>query len=400
VAPEPTRPEDTPYDALALPANGTVRVQRASDSWPVHWVLRDGNGAVAGSGAAWPPAQGTTVVRIARRAAVGAAPAAPLAWRPAQGGRRVLLVILDCGDWRFLQHGRARGELPFFEALATEGERGVLTSQPPFTAVAVHSIAQPGERGTAGVLGVLHQLGAEVAGLEFVRVNPAAPIAWVLPGSADLFGTLGAGPLRVANLLHSHGALQVGAHGEVVGPEGARDELQLEAARPLRADETALFGNVDQQVQRELLGTIAADFDATDRLLQPGGPDVILLRVASLDLLTHQTFARTAAAGQDDGNELLFHLYRYLDARLRRVQQELDGNDVLLVMSDHGAHTALQHDPRAIFLAGGASVPAGRLPGQPDLRGIPRLLADLVGVRTDWPATGIEVPAPAPTPIP
>jgi len=146
------------------------------------------------------------------------------------------------------------------------------------------------------------------------------------------------------------------------------------------------------------LATIAADFDDTTALLRRDAADVVLLRVASLDLLTHSTFPSTTRAGQDDGNALLFHLYRYMDARLRELQGALDGNDVLIVMSDHGAHTALQHDRRAVFLMAGAEVAAGRLAGQPDLRGVPRLLAELlrVPVPAVWPETGLAPPPPAP----
>jgi hypothetical protein len=287
----------------------------------------------------------------------------------------------------------ARAELPVFARLVAQGTRAVLDSEPPFTAVAVRTLAEPGARGAEGVLGVLHQLGAEVAGLEFVRANPAAPLGWVLPGGAGLFDTIGAGPLRAVNLLHSHGGLQVGIHGEVVGPHGARSTSQPVLERELRPEEAAIAGRVSA-VDARLLRTIAADFDVTTRLAREvgteGGADLVMLRVASLDLLTHENFPATAAPGQDDGGTVLARTYRYVDRRLGELAGALDGNDVLIVMSDHGAHTALQHDPRALFVAWGGGVPAGRVAGQPELRGVPRLLADLLGVRTAWPATGIE----------
>jgi phosphopentomutase len=79
-----------------------------------------------------------------------------------------------------------------------------------------------------------------------------------------------------------------------------------------------------------------------------------------------------------------------MDRRLGEIYGALDGNDVLVVMSDHGIRTALQHDPQAIFLAAGGGIGPGRLPGQPEIRGVPRMIADYFGVDTSWPATGVE----------
>jgi hypothetical protein len=58
-------------------------------------------------------------------------------------------------------------------------------------------------------------------------------------------------------------------------------------------------------------------------------------------------------------------------------------------MSDHGIRTAMEHDRAALFVATGAGVPVGRASGNPSLRGVARVLADLLGVETAWPETGI-----------
>ncbi|HEV8631981.1 MAG TPA: alkaline phosphatase family protein, partial [Thermoanaerobaculia bacterium] len=209
----------------------------------------------------------------------------------------------------------------------------------------------------------------------------------------------GAGDLRAVNLLHSYGGLQVGRHGEMSGPHGARSVVPLAARRPLRPGEQALLVAADATAQ-PLLQEMAADFDSAVTLARPDGPDLVLLRVASLDLLTHGNFPATAAGGQNDGRPTLFAVYRYMDRRLGELYDALDGNDVLVVMSDHGIRTALQHDPQAMFVAVGASVPAGRLPDEPELRGVPRMIADFFGLASAWPATGIErwVPGRQPRP--
>lgn len=47
----------------------------------------------------------------------------------------------------------------------------------------------------------------------------------------------------------------------------------------------------------------------------------------------------------------------------------------------------MQHEEDAIFAVLGEGVPAARAPGTPALRGIPRTIASMFGVTTDWPHT-------------
>ena len=74
---------------------------------------------------------------------------------------------------------------------------------------------------------------------------------------------------------------------------------------------------------------------------------------------------------------------------VRGVKTALDADDVLVVMSDHGIRTSLQHDTRAIFIAAGATISPGKIPGAPDIRGVGRMLANLLGVEVSWPETGL-----------
>jgi len=71
------------------------------------------------------------------------------------------------------------------------------------------------------------------------------------------------------------------------------------------------------------------------------------------------------------------------------VHELLDEDDIFIVMSDHGIRTAMEHSRFAFFVVTGPGVPRGRATGEPDLRGVSRVLADLFGVATDWPETGV-----------
>ena len=281
----------------------------------------------------------------------------------------------------------------YLQKMIEAGYRAVLESDPPFTAAALEAIVAPGGSSAASFLGLVHQLGVELAGLSGIGENPFAGLDWLLPRREDLFARVGAGELSAANLLFAHGAVRAGRHSQITGPWGRRQTLALASSeRDLNTDERRRWpalASLDAERDRIHLRTIAAEFDNAAAIVREGEVDLLALRIEPLDILTHAHFVEVASDGQDNGRGLLFSVYRYIDARLAEVHSELDADDVLIVMSDHGIRTAMQHSPDAMFVAAGAGVPVGRATGSPALRGVPRVLADLLGVPCDWPDSGL-----------
>lgn len=406
VTPQPDAPLDAPYERHPLPASGVLHLDRAVGLAPQRWVLRDADDRVIASGTVAPRAGETRTVRIVARAAARAAEPSALSRLAGDGHRRVGLVLLDCGDWRIVQYLRARGELPTLDALLEVGYRAVLDSDPPLTAAALEALVWPSRRGDASTVGTVHRLGIELSGLASIGENPFDFLSWVLPESRDLFSVIGSGERSAANLLLAHGGIRAGRHGEVTGPDGLHERLPMgRSARDLDAAErdrwpqlAALARTAGSERDALHVRTIAAELDAATEILRAREVDLLALRVEALDLLTHAHFAQTVGDGQDDGRGLLFSVYRYLDARLFEVNAALDADDVLIVMSDHGIRTSMEHSRHAIFAAVGAGVPRGRAPGRPALRGVSRVVAELLDVATDWPDTGVagwsgELPA-------
>jgi hypothetical protein len=392
VSPEPGAPVDAGYASFAMPERGELPIERSPGIAPLRWVWQDAQGAVLASGTASPLSGESRRIEIQARE-----PRTPhreeLARRPGDGHRRVSVILLDCGDWRIVQYLRARGELPILDALVRSGTSGVLESNPPLTAAALEAIVWPDRRSAASFAGIVHQLGTELAGLASIGENPFEALAWLLPEERDFFSVVGAGDLSAANLLFAHGGMHGGRHSEVTGPDGARRRVSLgSSARDLDASERAGFpglAGVRAARDRAHLRTIAAQMDTAEALVAARELDLFALRIESLDLLTHAHFAEAVQDGQDDGNRLLFDVYRYLDARLRGLQAALDADDLLVVMSDHGIRTAMEHDENALFILTGPGVPVARLAGTPSLRGVPRALAQLLGVETAWPDAGL-----------
>ncbi len=392
VSPAPGEPMDAPYAVHRLGEAGALVIERALDEAPLRWLLRDAAGRTLASGTSDLTPGEERIVAIAPQPP-RERPAHALRRRPADGRRRVAALVLDCADWRIASYLLARGELPVLEALLAAGHRAVLHSQPPLTAAAMDSLVFPLRRGGRSFVGLLHQAGTELAGLASVGENPLEPLAWLLPEASDLFSVVGAGPRSAANLLFAHGGIRAGRHGRVTGPDGRRSRVALGAAArdldPSERERWPLLASVRAERDAIHLRTIAAELDAARDLARAGEFDLLLLRVEPLDILTHAHFAEAVRGGQDDGARLLFEVYRYIDARLGEVDAALDADDVLVVMSDHGIRTAMEHSPQALFVAVGAGIPPGRAPGEPDLRGVPRVLADLLGVETSWPDSGV-----------
>ena len=391
ISPLPEEPVDADFHVVELNASSAVEVNRPLDVAPVRWVYRDRQGNALASGTVNP--EPGAVVSVAVSAGEPRPQTRPVLRRqPADGHRRVLLIMLDCGDWRLVQYLRTRGELPVLDNLLAVGFRGVLDSDPPLTAAALEALVWPERRGGASFVGLVHQIGVEVAGLASVGENPFGALSWLLPEDEDLFSVLGSGKHSAANLLFSHGGIQAGRHSEITGPNGLRRRLAIAtSSRDLDDEERKRWPKLATDSERDAvhLRTIAAEFDTAAEIAGAGEIDFLALRIESLDILTHSHFAQTVRTGQDDADDFLYELYRYIDTRLGEVQNLLDEDDIFIVMSDHGIRTAMEHSRHAMFVATGLGVPRGRADGQPALRGVSGAVADLMGLDASWPRTGV-----------
>ena len=391
ISPLPGEPVDTDFHPVDLNGSFSVDVNRPPDVAPVRWVYRDAEGSALASGTVNPEPGAVVSVSISP-GTPRPAPRPILTREPADGNRRVLLIMLDCGDWRLTQYLRARGELPVLDFLLSVGFHGVLDSDPPLTAAALEAIVWPERRGGASFVGLVHQVGVEVAGLASVGENPFSALSWILPEDEDLFSILGSKKYSAANLLFSHGGIKAGHHSEITGPNGLRRRLPIAtSSRDLNVEERKRWPGLATDSERDAvhIRSIAAEFDTAAEIAGAREVDFLALRVESLDILTHSHFAQTARTGQDNGNRFLYELYRYIDTRLGKVHNLLDEDDIFIVMSDHGIRTAMEHSRHAMFVATGRGVPLGRADGRPALRGISAAVADLMGMDVSWPRTGV-----------
>jgi hypothetical protein len=302
LSPPPSAPVDADYKEAEVEGVGRVEVTRGVGVDPQRWVLKDAADNTLGSGAVWPVPGSPVSVEIARRSPSPGPPVYRSESHPADGRRRVFVAILDCADWRLIQYLRHRGELPALDYLLRLGQRSVLISDPPFTAAAMRSIASPAVQGVSSFMSLLYQLGTEIEGLNFIGTNPFEPLRWVTPAGGDLFTVLGGTQVAVVNMLHSYGPIQAGRNAQMIGPFGQVREISgLRGSRLLSPDERQRYpGLLDvDDASRGLIEEMVADFDALDSLVARGDADLVMLRVASLDVFTHAHFAQVVTSGQD-----------------------------------------------------------------------------------------------------
>jgi len=390
VSPDAHKRVDGAWTELPL-TERALTVQRAASATPVRWVLRSGEATYA-SGTTWVVAGTTINVPVEVRTPSPRAVETDLRPRsPPDGVRRIVVVILDSGDWRLAGYLRQRGEMPVLHALLAQGFRAPIVQYPAYTASAMAALTAPAAQTSAAFPAVVHQLGMELAGLASVGKNPFEPLAVLFPKNADIFTTLGGSDRRIANLLFSHGAVKAGRNAELVGPHGARSTVALGPfARALDEDELSRHpewrgDGIERMHLDTSVNTTASQVDGVLRLVREGGAEIILYRLEALDIVTHGTFGVASEGGQDDGARALFSFYRYIDDRLGDLARAIDDDDMLIVMSDHGTLTSMQHDPVAMFVAWGNGVPQGIGQGLIRLGSVARLLATLEGVEVDWP---------------
>lgn len=386
VSPDPAGPADAPFEELTAAAE----VKRTISPWPVRWVLVREDGARCGSGLLWPVAGGAAKPHLAPGPCIPPRPAAVVQRAPADGRRRIVVVMLDSMDWRVVRYAFARGEAPFLEHLATVGASGVLVNEPAFTIVALQKLVEPGRQQRVSTFGIVNELGEQLALFEQIGGHPFPVIQSLIPTPPTFFDALAARGLKVANLLSSHGRLGRTLHGELVGPKDERAALPLLRARAPSAEELAAEPGLGAPKAASWLFSMLGIYDDIDRTVADPTVDVVLARVDGTDVAFHSTYGALTdpAAGHDD-NLVLVSL-RYADRRLAGLAGRLDEDDVLLVISDHGARSSLEHDESCLLL--GLGVRPTRLLGTPAFDGLPRALARLRGLELEgWPDTGIAL---------
>lgn len=291
---------------------------------------------------------------------------------PADGRPRTLVVWPDGGSWFFLNTLRERGGLPNIQRfLETAAFGKMISTHPPFTATAYLKMVRVDDgKGDEGEdKSFFDMLALQLKGIPFLD--------WAFDNE---LGSLGDDPYSIFNILRKNGYSAVNLvfsdkymsapddAGLLAGmkyqqtitaalsPEQTLEELGIDATKePQRARRItrsrAFRAAYNNSAGKALIG---------QKVWESGDDDLVLLRFPAVDILSHQY---AAEAFEKPTESLLFEIYRQLDIHMGRLMEKMDGDDTLILVSDHGVEGALSHHPDCVLAVSGPGVKVGaRLP--------------------------------------
>jgi hypothetical protein len=287
----------------------------------------------------------------------------------------IAVVIADSADWRLVRLAEAAGLMPHLHGVLDRAVRGVLISDPPSTGAAMRKLRTPGRK-AENTAGLLTAFGTQLqAGLQLPE-NPFAGLQLLArDDSVSLVDKLAHFRWSAVDMTFGHGEAK-GRAITVVGP--GRDRVWKVKTGPLRGvqpgDGIDVLAHAPL-VSREL-DRAAAQFDVVETLLGEAEPRVLLYRYDPTDIIAHNFYPSLEREGSIAMPDPLLDAYAYLDVRLGRLLRQLDDDDVLILVSDHGTENASVHAREALFVVYGAHTVAedvGALPFEV----LPELVASL-----------------------
>jgi hypothetical protein len=381
VSPDVAVPVDAPYEVFPIKAGGTVRLARSVADHPVRTVLVDGASRVRASSQVWLVPDRTQTLTLTAGEPWTTNSSLSVSRLAADGTRRVVVVVVDSGDWRYVQYGIAAGVLPVFRQLLGEGPHAVMVSDPPSTSASMLRLMEPSPLPKDTPMR-LRRLGAQFQAAAGLGENPLNGLRafsqTVRPTLIEVIGE----KHRIVNLLNGHGEIRAGQQGIVgLGAVELFDDLDRRELVP--ADGLDAAFSAESRVYRDQFQMAARQFDLLESLIEKKAADLYLYRYDPTDLLSHNHLPSWSNNGPIKPRSLFFDSYTYLDRRLKGVIERMDEDDVLLVISDHGTQNTANHDVRSLFLASGPGLKSATIDGFA-IAVLPAYLAALFGVEAQW----------------
>ena len=390
VSPDGAAPVDLPYEAFSVKAGMVVKVVRSVADHPVRTVLIDSSARVRAMSQVWLVPDRTQTLNVTAGEAANTGDRVRASRLAADGTRRVVVVVVDSGDWRYVQFGIAAGLLPVFGQLRGEGPHAVMISDPPSTSASMLRLMEPSPLPKDTPMR-LRRLGAQFQAAVGLSQNPLESLRavsqTVRPTLIDVLGK----DYRIVNLLNGHGEIRAGQKG-IVGRGGVQlfenqDRRELVPSDGLDAGFVA-----ESSVYRDQFKMAAQQFDLLESLIATKTANLYLYRYDPTDILAHNHLPSWSNNGPIKAHSLFFDGYTYLDRRLRGIIERIDEDDVLLIISDHGTQNTANHDVRSLFLASGPGLKPTTIEGF-SISVLPAYLAILFGVDAPWGDPTVLAPA-------
>lgn len=343
-----------------------------------------------------PTATGRHEIRLDSVPARGNVP--PVAVRRAgkDGRGRVVAIWPDGGSWFLLNSFVHRGLMPNVEEMLRLGARGdMISTNPPFTATAYVRMVELDPRADTPGGRPLDTLLLQLKGIPFL--DALLPDGVVDGSGPTVFSVLAAHGRVATNLVFNDGFMAATNDGATTdGTMVKLDDKALADAREERrvdddaarwiVDDVLQVGPAEEARRRQMTGeeVFLLGVENSEHKAQAGlrvwteqRPDFLLLRLPSVDILSHRYFGTVEEAPTQN---LMMETYRHLDRVIGRFVPELDEDDTLVLVSDHGIMGTLHHHPVCLLVIVGPGMPAGRSFGTLPIGHLPSVLLSRFGL--------------------
>ncbi len=259
---------------------------------------------------------------------------------------KVVVIGLDCAEPR-LVFQRLRGQLPNLERLMARGTCGQLRScDPPITVPAWSVMMSSKDPGTLGIYGFRNRRDYSYDKMSFATgAAVREPRVWDLLGRAGkeviLLGVPGTYPVRPVNGVQVGCFLTPGIDNDYTYPAALKDEI-ARLVHPYMVD-CPDFRTEDKARLRDDIYTMTAKrFTLARHLLRTKPWDFFMMVEMGTDRMHHAfwKFLDPAHPRYQPGNpweQVIPDYYRYVDAQVGFLLEEVPEDALVLVVSDHGA---------------------------------------------------------------
>ncbi len=268
-------------------------------------------------------------------------------------GKRVFILGIDGGEFRVIDHLRSAGELPFIGRMMEEGvRRPLLTVTPPLTPAAWASFYTGTNPGRHGVIDFLTRRKDRYSLIPVHRSMVSGRPLWEAAGRAGRKSLVVNVPLtyppdELEGWMIS-GMDTPGPHNRYFHPPELKDEVlgltpdyrpdvHISRRRLKRTD------GLREWYVGEVLKLQGSRLSVVDQLSSSRPWDLAMAVLVASDRLQHVFWKDVEAAmsrGDIPGPETpagaVFESYRTADAFLEKLWSGMDGEDHLMVISDHG----------------------------------------------------------------
>jgi hypothetical protein len=288
----------------------------------------------------------------------------------ADGSRRVLAVWPDCGAWPLLHVFAQAGRLPNIERLMrSSASWELISTHPPYTSTAYLAMTTMIQEQEDDEFGVVPALAMQLNGLPVL--DQLLPDRFVPKGRVQrtFFDALTDAGVSWSNMVFNDKYLFAEEDGKSHSEDSGVHAASLSFSYGREGHDDRVEWYLENTAEKAELALAEWRGEA---------PSFLLVRFPAIDIASHRFYAEYE---DDPGRGALRQVYEHLDQVLGELYAELDQDDVLMFISDHGMQSTLTHHPSCFCFVEDQRIPARGFQGTLPIRLFSSFVLSRYGVR-------------------